>query len=132
VAHAAARRFAAALAALARRPALAATLPTALTAHGPLLAGAAALAADPDDFFRDRVEDPGALRVRVVLLQEAPDRPGSAAPAARELAYAHSTPLSELTAPGAGPLETAAELLALTDFATAYLAVATTERPWTE
>jgi hypothetical protein len=132
VAHAAARRFAAALAALARRPALAATLPTALTAHGPLLAGAAALAADPDDFFRDRLEDPGALRVRVVLLQEAPDRPGSAAPAARELAYAHSTPLSELTAPGGSPLETAAELLALTDFATAYLAVATTERPWTE
>jgi hypothetical protein len=132
VAAAAAHRFAAALTDQARRPALAAALPAALTAHGPLLAGTAALAADPDDFFRDRVEDPGVLRVRVVLLQEAPDRPGSAAPTARELAYARGTPLSELTASGGSPLETTAELLALTDFATAYLAVATTERPWTE
>ncbi|WP_407638965.1 SIS domain-containing protein [Actinacidiphila yeochonensis] len=132
VAAAAGRRFAAVLAAQARRPALAAALPAALTAHGPLLAGAAAQAADPEDFFRDRVEDPGGLRVRVVLLQEAADQPGSAAPAARELAHAHSTPLSEITAPGGTPLETTAELLALTDFAAAYLAVATTERPHTE
>jgi len=87
------------------------------------------MAADSEDFFRDRVEDSAGLRLRVVLLQEAPDQSGSAAPAAREQAYAHDTPLSEVTAPGGTPLEIAAELLALTDFAAAYLAVASTERP---
>jgi hypothetical protein len=129
VAAAGARRFATVLAVQAARPALPAELPAALVAHGPLQAGAHPLAADPDDFFRDRVEDPEGLRLRVVLLQEAPDQPGSAAPAAREQAYAHGTPLSEITAPGGTPLDTAAELLALTDFAAAYLAVASNERP---
>ncbi|WP_202238567.1 SIS domain-containing protein [Actinacidiphila reveromycinica] len=129
VAAAAARRFATVLATRAGRPALAAELPAALTAHGPLQAGTHTLAGDPDDFFRDRVEDADELRLRVVLFQEAPDQPGSAAPAAREQAYAHDTPLSEITAPGGTPLATAAELLALTDFAAAYLAVASTERP---
>jgi hypothetical protein len=129
VAAAGARRFATVLATRAGRPALAAELPAALTAHGPLQAGAHSLAGDPDDFFRDRVEDTQELRLRIVLLQEAPDRPGSAAPAAREQAYAHDTPLSEITAPSGAPLDTAAELLALTDFAAAYLAVASTERP---
>jgi hypothetical protein len=126
-----ARRFATVLATRAGRPALAAELPAALTAHGPLQAGTHALAADSEDFFRDRVEDSEVLRLRVVLLQEAPDQSGSAAPAAREQAYAHDTPLSEISAPGGTPLETAAELLALTDFAAAYLTVASTERPST-
>jgi hypothetical protein len=67
--------------------------------------------------------------VRIVLLQEAADRSSSAAPAAREQAYAHDTPLSEITAGGGSALDIAAELLALTDFAAVYLAVATTERP---
>jgi hypothetical protein len=129
IAAAGARRFAAVLATRAGRPALSAELPAALTAHGPLQAGTHALAADSDDFFRDRVEEPDGLRLRIVLLQEAPDQPGSAAPAAREQAYAHDTPLSEITAPGGSPLDTAAELLALTDFAAVYLAVASTERP---
>jgi hypothetical protein len=129
VAAAAARRFATVLATRAGQPALSAELPAALTVHGPLQAGAAALSADPDDFFRDRVDEPPSLRVRIVLLQEAADRSGSAAPAAREQAYAHDTPLSEITAGGGSALDIAAELLALTDFAAVYLAVATTERP---
>jgi Bacterial phospho-glucose isomerase C-terminal SIS domain len=129
IAAAGARRFATVLAGWAGRPSLAAELPAALTAHGPLQAGANTLAADPDDFFRDRVEESPALRLRVVLLQEAPDRPGSAAPAAREQAYAHGTPLSEISATASPALNTAAELFALTDFAAAYLAVALTERP---
>jgi hypothetical protein len=131
VAAAAARRFAGVLATRAGRPALTAELPAALTAHRALQAGAAAaMAADPDDFFRDRVEDPGGMRLRIVLFRDAPDQPGSAAPAAREQAYAHDTPLSEVSAAAGGsPLDTAAELLALTDFAAVYLAVASTERP---
>lgn len=129
VATACARRFAAVLGARAGRPALTAGLPAALTLHGPLQAGGHALSADPDDFFRDRVEEADGLRLRIVLLQEAPDRPDSAAPAAREQAYAHDTPLSEIAAPGGSDLHIAADLVALTDFTAAYLAVASTERP---
>ncbi|WNI15776.1 SIS domain-containing protein [Actinacidiphila sp. ITFR-21] len=124
-----ARRFATVLAARAGRPALSAELPAALTVHGPLQAGAHPLAVDADDFFRDRLEEPDRLRLRVVLLQEAADQPASAAPAVREQAYAHDTPLSEISATAGTLLDTAAELLALTDFAAVYLAVASTERP---
>ena len=76
-----------------------------------------------------RVEDPGGLRLRIVLLQESAGQAGSAAPAAREQAYAHGTPLSEISAAEGTSLDIAAELLALTDFAAVYLAVASTERP---
>lgn len=129
IAAAAARRFATVLATWTGRPALPAELPAALTVHGALQSSAQALAADPEDFFRDRVENSGGPRLRIVLLQESADQPGSAAPAAREQAYAHDTPLSELTAPGGTMLDVAAELLAMTDFAAVYLAVASTERP---
>ncbi|MEU3750469.1 MULTISPECIES: SIS domain-containing protein [Streptomyces] len=122
------RRFASVLAELAGLPALAAELPEALPAHGVLLAGDYAAGADPDDFFRDRVEEPQALRARVVLLR---DRPGglTAAPAARELALGHETAISELEPEEGGDLETLAELLAVTDFAAVYLALATPGRP---
>ncbi|MCC3767221.1 SIS domain-containing protein [Streptomyces sp. UNOC14_S4] len=69
IAGAVGRHFATLLAALSGRPALAAELPEALTAHGTLLAGDFAAGADPEDFFRDRVEDPEALHARVVLLR---------------------------------------------------------------
>jgi hypothetical protein len=124
----AARRFATVLGTRAGRPALTAELPAALTVHGPLQASALALAADPEDFFRDRVEESPGLRLRIVLLQEDADRPGSATPAAREQAYAHDTPLSEIAAAPGSPLDTAAELIALADFATVYLTVASAER----
>ncbi|GAA2220417.1 SIS domain-containing protein [Streptomyces amakusaensis] len=123
------RRFAAALAELAGRPALAAELPEALPAHGVLLAGTLAAAADPDDFFRDRVEEPQALRARVVLLRDRPTGGLSAAPAARELALSHSTPISELEPEEGSDLESIAELLAVTDFAAVYLALASTATP---
>ncbi|HET6634451.1 MAG TPA: SIS domain-containing protein [Streptomyces sp.] len=125
VAGAAARHGATTLAALPGRPALAAELPEALTAHGALLAGPFASGGDSDDFFRDRVEDPEPLHTRVVLLREhAPDG-DSAAVAARDLAYANDTPLSELEpAEGSGPLETAAQLIATADFAAVYLTLA--------
>jgi len=77
VADAAARRFAAAFAARAGRPALPAMLPEALTEHAGLLSGSLGMAtsADPDDFFRDRVEEPDPLRVRVLMLRPMPDVP---------------------------------------------------------
>ncbi|WP_058046559.1 SIS domain-containing protein [Streptomyces roseifaciens] len=127
LAGAAGRHFATVLAALAGRPALAAELPEALTAHGTLLAGAFAAGADPEDFFRDRVEEPEALHARVVLLREREPDVTSPAPAARELALQRETPVSELEPTDAdSPLQTAAELLAITDFAAVYLALAST------
>ncbi|EFL25609.1 conserved hypothetical protein [Streptomyces himastatinicus ATCC 53653] len=128
VAAAAGRRFAGLLAALAGRPALPADLPGALAAHGTLLAGSFAGGADPDDFFRDRVEEPEALRARIVLLHDEPVGPVSAVPAARELALAHETAFSELEPDEGSPLERAAELLAITDFAAVYLALASADR----
>ncbi|MEU2438112.1 SIS domain-containing protein [Streptomyces rubradiris] len=118
------RRFAAALAELAGRPALVAELPEALAAHGALLAGPLAASADPDDFFRDRVEEPPALHARVVLLRDRPIGGLTAAPAARDVALSHDTPVSELEPEEGGELETLAELIAVTDFAAVYLALA--------
>ncbi|HCA88683.1 MAG TPA: mannose-6-phosphate isomerase, partial [Streptomyces sp.] len=105
-----------------------AELPEALTAHGALLAGAFAAGADPDDFFRDRVDDPAALHARVVLLREQALTAGSPTPAARELALGRDTPVSELEPAGGSTLEAVAELLAITDFAAVYLALASGER----
>ncbi|WP_370413096.1 SIS domain-containing protein [Streptomyces fradiae] len=124
------RRFAAVLAELAGLPALAAELPEALPAHGMLLAGDYAAGADPDDFFRDRVEEQQALRARVVLLRDRPAEGNvlSAAPAARELALSHDTAISELEAEEGTPLENLAELLAVTDFAAVYLSLASAGR----
>ncbi|MFF3454901.1 SIS domain-containing protein [Streptomyces sp. NPDC002730] len=117
------RRFAAVLAELAGRPALVAELPEALPAHGVLLAGALAAGADPEDFFRDRVAEQQALRARVVLLRDRPAGGLTAAPAARELALSHDTPISELEPEEGTELESIAELLAVTDFAAIYLAL---------
>ncbi|MGC4998147.1 SIS domain-containing protein [Streptomyces sp. DT195] len=118
------RRFAAALAELAGRPALVAELPEALAAHNALLAGPLAASADPDDFFRDRVEETPALHARVVLLRDRPLGGLTSAPAARELVLSHDTPISELEPEEGGELETLADLIAVTDFAAVYLALA--------
>ncbi|MFE3637820.1 SIS domain-containing protein [Streptomyces sp. NPDC059168] len=118
------RRFAAALAELAGRPALVAELPEALAEHSALLAGPLAASADPDDFFRDRVEEPPAMHARVVLLRDRPIGGLTAAPAARDLALSHDTPISELEPEEGDALETLAELIAVTDFAAVYLALA--------
>ncbi|MEU2118806.1 SIS domain-containing protein [Streptomyces sp. NPDC016459] len=119
------RRFAAVLAEIAGLAALAAELPEALPAHGVLLSGDYAAGADPDDFFRDRVDEQQALRARVVLLRDRPAEGLTAAHAARELALSHETAVSELEPEEGGDLETLAELLAVTDFAAVYLSLAT-------
>ncbi|MFD7296995.1 SIS domain-containing protein [Streptomyces sp. NPDC059897] len=118
------RRFAAALAELAGRAALAADLPEAMPAHGALLTGDLAAGADPDDFFRDRVEEVQMMRARVVLLRDRPAGGLTAAPAARELALSHDIAISELEPEEGSDLETLAELIAVTDFAAVYLGLA--------
>ncbi|MFF8592759.1 SIS domain-containing protein [Streptomyces sp. NPDC015220] len=118
------RRFGAVLAELSGIPAAVAELPEALAAHGALLAGRLAASADPDDFFRDRVEETPALHARVVLLRDRPLGGLTAAPAARDLALSHDTAISELEPEPGGEIETLAELIALTDFTAVYLALA--------
>lgn len=121
VADAAARHFATALGALPGRPALAAPLPEALVAQQALLTGMFAGGAGEDDIFRDRVEDHQSLRARVVLLHDQAAQ-GESAPAARELAHAHETAVSELlVGEESSPLEAAAELIATADFTAVYL-----------
>ncbi|WP_037852956.1 SIS domain-containing protein [Streptomyces sp. NRRL S-340] len=118
------RRFAAGLAELSGIPAVVAELPEALAAHSALLAGPLAASADPDDFFRDRVDEPPALHARVVLLRDRPLGGLTAAPTARELALSHDTPISELEPEPGGEIESLAELIAVTDFAAVYLSLA--------
>ncbi|MFJ8478300.1 SIS domain-containing protein [Kitasatospora sp. NPDC094011] len=72
LAGAAAGRFAAQLADRAGRPALAGSLPQVLTAHRGMFTGQLGAGADPDDFFRDRVEEPDPLHLQVLLLRHLP------------------------------------------------------------
>ncbi|MED7952397.1 SIS domain-containing protein [Kitasatospora sp. NPDC058201] len=150
VAGAAAGRFAAQLADRAGRPALAGPLPQVLTAHRGMFTGQLGAGADPDDFFRDRVEEPDPLHLQVLLLRHIPGDQPSAAPAgpgepddgpaevpaddegprsfgatrAHRLAAAHDVRLTEYASRRADPLHALADLVALTDFAAVYLGLA--------
>lgn len=64
------------------------------------------------------------MHARVVLLRDRPIAGLSAAPGARDLALGHDTPISELEPEEGGELETLADLIAVTDFAAVYLALA--------
>ncbi|WP_103500611.1 SIS domain-containing protein [Streptomyces sp. SM14] len=137
LAGAVARHAASAFLALPGVPALTAPLPEALAAHGALLAGGPAGPPDPDDFFRDRVDDPSPPRARVVLLEgPAPadtppdaDLPPSAVAAARDLLSEQGVALTELTAAeGGSDLETAGDLVAHLDFTAVYLVLTTATR----
>jgi Bacterial phospho-glucose isomerase C-terminal SIS domain len=124
-----ARRFATLLTTRAGRPALAAALPEAVTAHAALLDGTRPANDDDElrDFFRDRVEETSTLRPRIVLLREPGTTPDRPALTVHDAAAAHGTPLSAIDAPAGTATESLAELLALTDFASVYLALATDE-----
>ncbi|UED86010.1 SIS domain-containing protein [Streptomyces profundus] len=131
LATAAARHAARTLTSLPGRPALTAPLPAALTLHGPLLAGDLSGASDPDDFFRDRVDEPAPLRPSVLLLRDppadgAPGGPRSAVETARAAAEERGVAVGELAGgDGADPLVAFAETVDRLDFAAVYLALAT-------
>ncbi|MER7584976.1 SIS domain-containing protein [Kitasatospora sp. NPDC097691] len=144
VAGAAAARFAAQLADRAGRPALAGELPQVLTAHRGMFTGQLGAGADPDDFFRDRVEEPDPLHLQVLLLRHAPGTAGpqgeqdgpvevpeeAAGPRsfgvtrAHRLAAAHDVRLTEYASGRPDALHGLADLVALTDFAAVYLGLA--------
>ncbi|RGD59929.1 mannose-6-phosphate isomerase [Kitasatospora xanthocidica] len=146
IAGAAATRFAAQLADRAGRPALAGPLPQVLTTHRGMFTGQLGAGADPDDFFRDRVEEPDPLHLQVLLLRHAPGAAGPAAPdeqdgpaevpeedagprsfgvsRAHRLAAAHDVRLTEYASTRPDALHALADLVALTDFAAVYLGLA--------
>lgn len=120
----AARRLAAQLAGCATTAACWGELPGAVLEFGGLLD---ASATDPADFFRDRVEEAGTRRPRLVLLRDLREPPAAerAAEQALRAAEEHGLAVSELRAEGAGPVQRFASLAALGDFASVYLGLAT-------
>ena len=154
LAGAAANRFATLLADRAGRPALAGQLPQVLLAHRGMFVGQLGAGADPDDFFRDRIDEPDPLLLQVLLLRHTPGRSGSdgsdggaqghgedsggpyeqpadddaprgvAVSRAHRLAAAHEVRLTEYASGRSDPLHALADLVALTDFAAVYLGLA--------
>ncbi|MFJ1708934.1 SIS domain-containing protein [Kitasatospora sp. NPDC088346] len=129
VTGAAAERFAAVLADRAGLPALPGLLPRVLVAHRGMFVGRLGGGSDPEDFFRDRVDEPEALQLQVVLLRHTPGveeltEAGHSVTRARRLADAHEVRLTEFTSSLEDPLQALAELVGLTDFAAVYLGLA--------
>lgn len=82
---------------------------------------------DLDDFFRDRVDEEQATRLRLVLLRD----PGAEHPevtrsaeSSVSIAAERGIGVTELRTEGAGSLERLASLIGLVDFAAVYLALA--------
>ncbi|GAB3670855.1 SIS domain-containing protein [Actinocorallia lasiicapitis] len=105
----AARRFTDQLADNAQRPSAAFRLGALDAAPPP---------ADPDDFFRDRSDDPETPLHLVAFLDEEDRRP-----AVTEVARARDLPVSEIRAEGTHSLERIASMIAVCDYVTVYLAL---------
>ncbi|WP_017625952.1 SIS domain-containing protein [Nocardiopsis chromatogenes] len=123
-AAAAARCFAARAAAVAAYPVLAASLPEALGTAAVALSGPLG-AEGPRSIFDDPVEDAG-VRLHPVLLEDpdgGPDAEGDLA-ALRDAAHAAGARVSVVSAAPGDRMERLAGLIALTDYATVYLAAA--------
>lgn len=120
---AAARRLAGQLAA-AGRTAPWGTLPVAPARLGGLLAGAGD---GPDDLFRDRVEDTGPARTRLVLVRDG-DEPEQVRAEVDDLVTdcgRRTVPVTEVVADdAAGPVGRLASVVGLLDFTAAYVALA--------
>lgn len=121
------QRFSRQLAENAGLPSIVGTLPEAARTQAALLAGPRAGEADIDDIFRDRVEEPeAAARLRLVMLRDGDENPGTASLAdeAQSVAEARRVPVSVLRAEPGHPLERLAALIGMTDFVSVYAALA--------
>ncbi len=118
-----ARRFADRIAVDAGLPAVADELPAAGHAAAALLDGA--LRPHEDDFFRDRVDEGGGARPRVVVVRDAEEDPRVALRREQLAAIAASGGVAwtEVVAAPGHPVERLAELVSTTDFAATYLAL---------
>ncbi|QKW39006.1 mannose-6-phosphate isomerase [Actinomadura sp. NAK00032] len=81
--------------------------------------------ADPDDFFRDRADDPE-HGLHLLVLRDVDEHPRvrARAEAAAALARDRGVAVTEIRAEGEHPLERIASLIASTDYVTVYLAIA--------
>lgn len=123
----AAYRFSCQLAENAKYPSVHGALPEA--GHNQLVAFDGWFGADtaPVDIFRDRVEDPlGPPRLRLVILRDTEEHPRTTArrEAVARLAAERGMAMSEIPAEGGTPLTRMASLIAITDYASVYLALA--------
>lgn len=110
----------------AKTPAIWGALPEAHHNQSVALDGELAGASAEDDLFRDRVDDPDPVRLRLVLLR---DDTASAAAATRaeisaEVARDRGVPVSVVAADGVSAVERLASLIGVLDFASVYLALA--------
>lgn len=124
----AAARFAAQLAENAKYPAVPGALPEAGHNACVVLAGPfGALASDPDDIFRDPVEDGGSLpvRMKLLVLRDTSELAPVARrrKATRKVADRFRVAVEEVPAAGDHPLERLASLIGPLDFASVYLAL---------
>jgi len=138
----AAERFATMCTGVAAVPALAGTLPIAGRHQARVFEnGPTSGTADPDDFFRDRVDEVEPVRTHPVLLVDHDDP--AATPqlglATTTLNALGLTAVGDVGARGGNPVERLAELIAVTDFAAVYLALGSGVGPatpglfsWTE
>ncbi|TDD75705.1 mannose-6-phosphate isomerase [Actinomadura darangshiensis] len=85
---------------------------------------------DPDDFFRDRTDDPE-HGLHLVVMRDVAEHPQvrKRCEAAAEMARARGVAVTEIKAEGEHPLERIAGLIALADYVTVYLAIALGEDP---
>jgi glucose/mannose-6-phosphate isomerase len=124
-------RFAAQLARNAKYPAISGELPE--VNHNQLMAfdGPFATGSGGDDLFRDRVDEPEATRLRLVILRDTEEHPQVTRrrEISTELADERGVRVTELVAQGEHPLERLAGLVAHIDYTSVYLAVAIGTNP---
>jgi glucose/mannose-6-phosphate isomerase len=118
-----AHRFAAQLAANAKYPAVWGELPEA--DHNQLATLDGSFRGDTD-IFRDRVEEPDIVGLRLVIIRDAEEHPRvrERCEVSTELARERGVPVTELVAEPGHPLERLAGLVSNVDYASAYLALA--------
>jgi glucose/mannose-6-phosphate isomerase len=121
----AATRAAAQFAENAKLPAVAGTLPEAHHNQVVSFDGAMAGGSAAEDLFRDRVEDPDPVRLRLLLIRDDAADAGAAARGAvsERVAHARGVGVSEVVAAGTSAIERLASLIGLVDYASVYLAL---------
>ncbi|HEX3908436.1 MAG TPA: SIS domain-containing protein [Mycobacteriales bacterium] len=121
----AATRAAAQLAENAKQPAIVGSLPEAH--HNQVVCFDGDLTGDPSgaDLFRDRVEEPDPIQLRLVLVRDDADDPDAAARAtvSERLADDRGIAVSAIVAEGVPAVERLASLIGVIDYASVYLAL---------
>jgi glucose/mannose-6-phosphate isomerase len=110
----------------AKVPAMWGALPEAHHNQSVALDGPLAASGADDDIFRDRVEEPEPLRLRLLLTRDdsGDSDTSKRAEASAEVATSRGVPVSVVSAEGDSAIERLASLVGLLDFASVYVALA--------